>query len=39
MKNLNNTTETENSWDCKNCQVEGKWLTPNIIYEAQTMPS
>ena len=34
MKNLNNTTETE-----KNCQVEGKWLTPNIIYEAQTMPS
>ena len=38
MKVLNNTTETEESCKCRNknnCPLDGKCLTPNIIYEAQ----
>ena len=37
-KVLNNATETEQSCNCRNkskCPLEGKCLTPNIIYEAQ----
>ena len=38
MKALNNTAETEESYNCRNrnnCSLDGKGLTPNIIYEAQ----
>ena len=38
MKVLNNTAETEKSCNCRNknnCPLDGKCLTPNIIYEAQ----
>ena len=38
MKVLNSTAETEESWDWgkkNNCPLDGKCLTPNIIYEAQ----
>ena len=38
MKVLNNTAETEESCNCRNknnCPLDGKCLTPNIIYEAQ----
>ena len=38
MKVLNNTTEIEGSCNCRNknnCPLDGKCLTPNIIYEAQ----
>ena len=38
MKVLNNTAETEESYNCRNknnCPLDGKCLTPNIIYEAQ----
>ena len=38
MKVLNNTAETEescNSRNKNNCPLDGKCLTPNIIYEAQ----
>ena len=40
MKVLNNTAETEESCNCRNknnCPLDGKCLTPNIIYEAQIM--
>ena len=38
MKVLNNTVEIEESCNCRkknNCPLDGKCLTPNIIYEAQ----
>ena len=38
MKVLNNTAETEESCNCRNKNnfpLDGKCLTPNIIYEAQ----
>ena len=38
MKVLNNTAETEESCNSKNknsCPLDGKCLTPKIIYEAQ----
>ena len=38
MKVLNNTAETQENCNCRNknnCLVDGKYLTPNIIYEAQ----
>ena len=38
MKVLNNTAEIEESCNCRNknnCLLDGKCLTPNIIYEAQ----
>ena len=38
MKVLNNTTEIEESCNCRNKNnfpLDGKCLTPNIIYEAQ----
>ena len=38
MKVLNNTVEIEESCNCRkknNCSLDGKCLTPNIIYEAQ----
>ena len=38
MKVLNNTAEIEESCNCRNknnCPLDGKCLTPNIIYEAQ----
>ena len=38
MKVLNNTAETQESCNCRNknnCPLDGKCLTPNIIYEAQ----
>ena len=38
MKVLNNTAETEESCNCRNknnCPLDGKCLTPNIIYEGQ----
>ena len=38
MKVLNNTAETEESCNCRNknnSPLDGKCLTPNIIYEAQ----
>ena len=38
MKVLNNSTETEESCNWRNkihCPLDGKCLTPNIIYEAQ----
>ena len=40
MKVLNNTAETEESCNCRNKNnypLDGKCLTPNIIYEAQIM--
>ena len=38
MKVLNDTAEIEESCHCRNknnCPLDGKCLTPNIIYEAQ----
>ena len=38
MKILNNTAKIEESCNCRNknnCPLDGKCLTPNIIYEAQ----
>ena len=38
MKVLNNTAEIEEGYNCRkrnSCPLHGKWLTPNIIYEAQ----
>ena len=38
MKVLNNTAEIEESCSCRNknnCPLDGNYLTPNIIYEAQ----
>ena len=38
MNVLNKTADTEESCNCRNknnCPLEGKCLTPNIIYEAQ----
>ena len=38
IKVLNNTVENEESCNCRNkniCPLDGKCLTPNIIYEAQ----
>ena len=38
MKVLNNTAEIKEGCNCRNrnnCPVDGKCLTPNIIYEAQ----
>ena len=38
MKVLNNNAETEESCNCRNknnCPLQGKCLTPNMIYEAQ----
>ena len=38
MKILNNTNEIEEGCNCRNknsCPLDGKCLTPNIIYEAQ----
>ena len=38
VKVLNNTVEIEEGYNCRNrnrCPVDGKCLTPNIIYEAQ----
>ena len=37
LKVLNNTTETEEGCNCRNnnCPLDGKCLTPNIIYEVQ----
>ena len=40
MNVLNNTAEIEESCNCRNrnnCPLDGKCLTPNIIYEAQIM--
>ena len=40
IKVLNNTTETEETCNCRNknnCPLDGKYLTANIIYEAQIM--
>ena len=40
MKVLNNTAETEESCNCRkknNCSLDGKCVTPNIIYEAQIL--
>ena len=40
MKVLNNTAEIEEGCNCRNrnnCPLDGKCLTPNIIYEAQIM--
>ena len=40
MKVWNNTAEIEEGCNCrnrKNCPLDGKCLTPNIIYEAQIM--
>ena len=40
IKVLNNTTETEETFNCRNknnCLLDGKNLTTNIIYEAQIM--
>ena len=42
MKVLNNTADTEESSNCRNknnCPLDGKCLTPNIIYEAQITPN
>ena len=42
MKVLNNAAETEESCNCRNknnCSLDGKCLTPNIIYEAQITPN
>ena len=38
MKVLNIIAEIKESWNCRNksnCPLDGKCLTPNIIYEAQ----
>ena len=38
MKVLNNTAQIEESWNFRNknnCPLDGKCLTPNIVYEAQ----
>ena len=38
MNVLNNTAETEEGYNCRNrnnCPLDGKYLTPNIIYKAQ----
>ena len=38
MKVLNNTSEIEESCNCRNkntCSLDEKCLTPNIIYQAQ----
>ena len=38
MKVLNNTAEIEEGCNCRNknnCPLDGKYLTPNIIYKAQ----
>ena len=38
MKVLNNTAEIEEGYNCRNRNsypLDGKYLTPNIIYEAQ----
>ena len=40
MKVLNNTAEIEESFDCRNknnCPLDGKGITPNIIYKSQIM--
>ena len=40
MNVLNNTAEIEEGCNCRNrnnCPLDGKCLTPNIIYEAQIM--
>ena len=40
MNVLNNTAEIEEGCNCRNrnnCSLDGKCLTPNIIYEAQIM--
>ena len=38
MKVLNNTAEIEGRYNCRNkgnCLLEGKYLAPNLIYEAR----
>ena len=40
LKVLNNTAEIEESCNCRNknnCPLDGKCLTPNIIYKAQIL--